>query len=88
MNRKIYEAFMDEWQKIGAGMAGKPWPKPPAGLNLPPSKPGASKTPIADEVARKYAPKTVKKTVFSGTNPSGKPGVMSVRKAPIFRPRG
>jgi hypothetical protein len=88
MNRKIYEAFMDEWQKIGAGMAGKPWPKPPAGLNLPPSKPGASKTPIADEVAKKYAPKTqvVRPPTLKPGSKAG--GFMKVRKSPLFAPRG
>lgn len=82
MNPRIQEAFINELQKIAGKTPFAFGLKPPSGIKAPPATPGASRTPIAASVARKYAPRT--QTVRPSTLPGG---MMKVRKSPLFARR-
>lgn len=86
MNPRIQEAFIDELRKIAAVKSAFGLKIPP-GMKLPASKPGASKTPIAESVAKKYAPKTqiVRPSTLKPGSAAG--GFMKVKRSPIFAPR-
>lgn len=77
MNEKIREAFIDELRKIAAKTAFGL--KLPPGIKLPSTKPGVSRTPIAESVAKKWAPKT-KRVITMPKTPTSPAGYMKVRQ--------
>jgi hypothetical protein len=87
MNSIIQAAFIDELQKIAAGVKPAFGVKPPKGFNLPSAPSGASKTPIAEEIAKKYAPKTQIVRPSTLKPGSGSRGIFKVKKSPLFARR-